>query len=170
MASTPNLVERALDRAHIDLSPPHRQPEWWRMALATVLSVLLSLAADAALVAIGTRVFPSTKGYVHFEFHDYARLTVVGVVIACMAWPIVTRVCTKPRWLFLRLAVLVTLVLLLPDLYIWLKGQPAKAVLVLVCMHLAVALITYNLLVHLAPVREAVLGRQARASSTSGAA
>ena len=73
--------------ARIDFSPPHRPPAWWRLALATVLSVVLSLAADAALVAIGTRLFPSTKGYVHFQFHDYAKLTVVGVLIACAAWP-----------------------------------------------------------------------------------
>ena len=139
--------------ARIDFSPPHRQPEWWRVAVATVLSLALSLAADAALVAIGTRVFPSTKGYVHFQFHDYAKLTVIGVLIACAAWPVVTRLSSAPRWLFFRLAIAVTIVLLLPDLYIWHQGQPAKAVLVLMTMHLAIALVTYNLLVHLAPVR-----------------
>ena len=48
-----------------------------------------------------------------------------------------------------------TLVLLLPDLYIWHQGQPAQAVLVLMAMHVAIALVTYNLLVHLAPVRAA---------------
>ena len=60
--------------------------------MATVLAIAGSLAADAALVAIGTRLFPATKGYVHFQFDDYARLTVIGVVIACAAWPIVARV------------------------------------------------------------------------------
>jgi hypothetical protein len=44
-------------------------------------------------------------------------------------------------------------VLLLPDVYILHQGQPARAVAVLMVMHLAIALITYNLLVHLAPVR-----------------
>jgi len=76
--------------------------------VATVVSVIGSLAADAALVALGTAVFPSTKGFVHFQFSDYAKLTVVGVLIACAAWPIVARVSSAPRWLFLRLAVLVT--------------------------------------------------------------
>jgi len=123
------------------------------VVLATVLSVALSLAADAALVAIGTRVFPTTKGYVHFEFHDYARLTVIGVLIACAAWPVVARLSSAPRWLFFRLAIVVTLVLFLPDLYIWHQGQSAKAVLVLMSMHVAIALVTYNLLVHVAPVR-----------------
>ena len=50
------------------------------------------------------------------------------------------------------MAVLVTLVLWLPDLYILSKGQPGDAVGVLMFMHLAIALVTYNLLVHLAPV------------------
>ena len=150
--------------ARIDFSPPHRPPEWWRVAVATVLSLALSLAADAALVAIGTRVFPSTKGYVHFQFHDYAKLTVIGVLIACAAWPVVTRLSSAPRWLFFRLAIAVTIVLLLPDLYIWHQGQSAQAVLVLMAMHLAIALVTYNVLVHLAPVRARARARARTAS------
>jgi hypothetical protein len=146
-------VARVLALARIDFGPDHRPPKWWRVALATVLSIALSLAADAALVAIGTRVFPATQGYVHFQFSDYAKLTVVGILIACAAWPIVARICAAPRWLFLRLAVLVTLVLLLPDVWIWLQGASAQAVSVLVAMHVAIAVITYTLLVHLAPVR-----------------
>jgi len=100
-------------------------------------------------------VFPADKGYVHFQFSDYAKLTIIGVLIACIGWPIVARVTSDPRWVFFRLAILVTIVLLLPDLYIWHSGQPWHAVLFLAFMHLAIALITYNLLVHVAPVREA---------------
>jgi hypothetical protein len=74
------------------------------------------------------------------------------VVIACLAWPVVTRISSQPRWLFFRLAILVTLALLLPDLYILVSGQSAEAVAVLIIMHLAIALITYNCLVHLAKV------------------
>ena len=33
------------------------------------------------------------------------------------------------------------------------QGQPAQAVAVLMWMHVAIALVTYNSLVHLAPVR-----------------
>ncbi|HEX4245764.1 MAG TPA: hypothetical protein VHY77_09370, partial [Acidimicrobiales bacterium] len=96
---------------------------------------------------------PSTKGYGHFQFSDYSKLTIIGVIIACLAWPVVTRISSSPRWLFFRLAILVTLVLLLPDLWILAKGQPVRAVVVLMAMHLAIALITYNALVHVAPVR-----------------
>lgn len=153
MAASPDVTERIMSWARLDLSPAHRPPQWWRVALATVLSLAASLAADAALVFVGTRLFPATKGYVHFAFGDYAKLTVIGVLIACAAWPVVARLSAAPRWLFFRLAVVVTLVLFLPDLYIWHQGQPAQAVVVLMAMHLAIALVTYNLLVHLAPVR-----------------
>jgi hypothetical protein len=149
----PTIVDRSLELIRIDFAPTHRQPAMLRVALATVLALGGSLLADVLLVAIGTSVFPSTKGYVHFEFHDYAKLTVIGVIIACAAWPVVTRISSAPRWLFFRLAILVTLVLFLPDLYILAQGQPARAVAVLMIMHLAIALVSYNALVRVAPVR-----------------
>jgi hypothetical protein len=169
MAASPDVLDRMMSWAHVDFSPRHRQPEWWRLVLATVLAVALSLAADAALVAIGTRVFPATKGYGHFQFSDYAKLTVIGVLIACAGWPVVTRISSAPRWLFFRLAIAVTLVLFLPDVYIWHQGQPAKAVAVLLSMHVAIALITYNVLVRVAPVRPAPDRHRAPALGAPGA-
>ena len=151
MTSKPSLLEQALRICRLDFSPRHGQPSVLRVVTATVLALGLSLAADACLVAIGTAVFPSTKGYVHFEFSDYGKLTIIGVLIACAAWPAVTRITNHPRWMFFRMAIAVTLVLWLPDLYILAKGQPGKAVAVLMTMHLAIAIVTYNCLVHLAP-------------------
>jgi hypothetical protein len=145
-------VDRWLRLFKVDFAPDPVPPSWARMAVATVVSLIGSLGADALLVALGTRVFPSTRGYAHFQFHDYAKLTVIGVIIACAAWPIVTRISSEPRWLFFRMAVAVTLALFLPDLWIYLKGSPGLAVDVLLAMHLAIALVTYNALVHLAPV------------------
>jgi hypothetical protein len=147
------MLERAFELVHLDFAPDHRQPSGARVVLATLVSIAGSLLVDALLVVIAQTVFPSTKGYVHFQFHDYAKLTVIGVVIACVAWPITTRITSQPRWMFFRMAVLVTLVLWLPDVYILAKGQPARAVAFLFMMHLAIALVTYNTLVHLAPVR-----------------
>jgi len=149
-----NTLERAMTVARIDLSPDHRPPSFGRSAIATVAALVGSLLADAALVAIGEALFPSTKGYGHFQFADYGKLTVIGVVVACLAWPVVVRITSAPRWMFFRMAVLVTLVLWLPDLYILVKGQPGKAVAILMVMHLAIAVVTYNCLVHLAPVRD----------------
>jgi hypothetical protein len=151
--SPDTLYDRTLDLVKIDFAPVHRPPSGARVVLATVVSLVGSLAVDAALVAIGEAVFPATKGYVHFQFSDYSKLTIIGVIIACAAWPIVTRISSAPRWLFFRLAIVVTVVLLLPDVYILHQGQPPRAVAVLMCMHLAIAVVTYNALVRLAPVR-----------------
>ena len=152
-AELPSSLERALGLVRVDFAPSHRQPSGLRLMVASIISVASSLAADAILVMIGQAVFPSTKGYGHFQFSDYAKLTVIGVVIACVAWPIVTRISSAPRWLFFRLAIAVTVVLWLPDLYILHGGAPGRAVAVLMVMHLAIALVTYHALVHIARVR-----------------
>lgn len=144
-------IERLLKRFKVDFPNEHQQPPAARLVFATVVSLAGSLAADALLVAIGTAIFTSTKHYGHFRLSDYGKLTIIGVIIACVAWPVVTWISSAPRWLFFRLAILVTLFLWLPDLYILDRGQPAKAVAVLMCMHLAIALVTYNALVHIAP-------------------
>jgi Family of unknown function (DUF6069) len=164
------VMDRAMELARVDLSPRHRGPRAVAVVAATVASLVLCLLADWLLARAGGAVFPATKGYVHFRFSDYAKLTIIGVIIACAAWPVVARVTSDPRWVFFRLAVLVTIVLLLPDAYIWMKGQPAQAVLFLVLMHLAIGVITYNLLVRLAPVREpASHGRAGREHHDYGA-
>jgi hypothetical protein len=152
--ATDTMLERILGAVKVDFAPKHRQPSAARVVLATIVALVGSLAADAILVALGEAVFPTTKGYAHFQFSDYSKLTIIGVIIACTAWPIVTRITSAPRWLFFRLAIAVTFVLFLPDFYILKQGQPAKAVAVLLCMHVAIAVVTYNALVHLAPVRD----------------
>jgi hypothetical protein len=149
------MLRQTASLVRLDFAPHHRQPSAGRVVLATIASMAGSLAADALLVAIGETIFPATNGYVHFQFSDYGKLTVIGVLIACAGWPVITRVSSQPRWLFLRLAILTTLFLWLPDLYILYLGEPAHAVAILMLMHLAIAVVTYNLLVRVAPVRPA---------------
>ena len=153
LAQLPESVERPLRLVKIDFEPEHRPPAAVLVLAATGAALTGSLIADAVLARAGQTMFPSTKGYPHFHFSDYAKLTVIGVIIACVAWPIVTRISSEPRWLFFRQAIAVTLVLFLPDLWIWYKGQPADAVAVLMVMHVAIALVTYNALVHIAKVQ-----------------
>ncbi len=148
------LVDRALALARVDWSPSRRQPRLEWVVVATILAVAGALLADAAIVKVGTSVFPSTAGYPHFRFDDYAKLTVIGVVVGCAGWPIVTRISSSPRWLCSRLAVLISLVLFLPDVWLLVRHQPARAVLVLMVMHVAVALITYQVVVRVAPARD----------------
>ena len=153
-ATLPRFLQPWMRRFHIDFAP-QTPPTLMSLVLATLVAIVSSLAADAILVEVGVAVFPSTRGYSHFQFGDYSKLTVIGVLIACAAWPIVARVSSQPKWLFLRAALAVTIVLFAPDLLIWLLGQSATAVLVLVWMHIAIAIVTYLSLIMLAPVRRA---------------
>jgi hypothetical protein len=163
------MLTRVMSLTRVDFAPRHRQPAAVRVLLATVAAIAGSLAADALLVVIGQAVFPSTRGYAHFQFADYGKLTVIGVIIACIGWPVVTRVSSDPRWVFLRLAAATTLVLWLPDLYILHGGAPAKAVAVLMVMHLAIAVVTYNLLMRVAPASPPAPGHApARTTQASG--
>ncbi len=151
----PTEIEPLCSLVRVDFPSDRRPPSAVRMLIATTVSLAGSIAADALLIAVGTAIFPSTRHYVHFRLSDYGKLTIIGVIIACAAWPIVTWISSAPRWLFLRLAILVTLVLLLPDLYLLYMHQPGRAVVILMSMHLAIALVTYNALVHMAPQRSA---------------
>lgn len=137
------FLNRTLGWLRLDLAPSGPQPSAVRVLIASVVSIVGSLAADAALVAIGTAVAPSTKGYVHFRFSDYSKLTIIGVVVACIGWPVVTRISSGPKWLYGLLAIGTTLVLLLPDVWLVSQGQPTKAVIILMFMHLAIAIVTY---------------------------
>lgn len=150
-ATLPQFLQPWLRRFHIDFSP-QRPPTLMSVALATLVAIVGSLAADAVLVQLGVAVFPSTRGYSHFQFADYSKLTVIGVLIACVAWPIVARISSQPKWLFLRAALAVTIVLFAPDVLLWLLGQSLTAVLVLVWMHIAIAIVTFLSLITLAPV------------------
>ncbi len=147
----PPRLERLLALARVDFPLQRRQPNSRRLLVASLVSIVGSLVADALIIAVGTVIFPSTRGYPHFRFADYATLTVIGVLIACVGWPIVNAVSSTARWLFFRLAILVTLVLFLPDTYLLLVGSPLDAVVVLMTMHIAIALVTYNALVRLSP-------------------
>jgi len=153
-------LERLLALCKIDFPDEHPLPGALRLVVASLVAVVGSLALDALLVAAGTHLFPSTHGYEHFRFSSYAKLTVAGVFFACVGWPVVTWVSSAPRWVYLRAAVAVTLVLWLPDLWILAQGQPAEAVAVLAVMHVAIAVVTYNAMVRLAPPR-APAGRTA---------
>ncbi len=161
--ATPPLSHRIMGRWRVDWSHPHRRPAWAAVAVALVVAVVASLVANGLLVALGTHAFPALRGYGHFRLPDYAPLTVIGVVVAGTAWPGVCYLSPAPGWLYLRLAVVVTVVLWMPDVWLVVRGQPPRAVAILMVMHLAVAVVTYQSMVRLAPPREAP------ASDTSGA-
>jgi hypothetical protein len=131
-ASDGSPINRLRSVLGLDLPAGRLQPKLWRFILASAVAVFGSIAACAILAAIGTAVFPSTAGYEHFRFVDYARLTVIGVGMACLAWPATTWVTSQARRLYLWLAIAVTIVALAPDAWILYQGQSPEAVLVLV--------------------------------------
>lgn len=139
------------DRFGFDLPLGRAQPALWRVAAATVVAIVGSIAVCALLAWLGPIVFPRTRGYEHYAFSDYAKLTVVGVVAAGVAWPLVTLVTTRAARLYFWLAVLVTVGSFAPDAWIWWKGQDPLAIAVLAVMHVAVAAVTYPAIVVIAP-------------------
>jgi hypothetical protein len=148
------LIDRTLAIARVDWTPSHRQPTAVRLVIATVIAVAGSLIADAIVIAIGTHLFPGTAGYEHFRFNDYAKLTIIGVLIGAAGWPVITHISSAPRWLYGCLTVLISLALFLPDAWLLYRGQPLNAVAVLMTMHVAIAVVIYCSMVFIAPVRE----------------
>lgn len=135
----------------LDWPMGRRQPSWLRLLAASVVALGLSLLACWLLAGLGVMLFPDTAGYAHFGFADYAKLTTIGVLVSCLAWPVVTLASTRGARLLLWLAVLVTVVSFAPDIWILLHGQPADAVFILLLMHVALLVITYPALVLIAP-------------------
>ncbi len=152
------FIDCTLAMARVESAPSHRPAPLARLALATAIALSGALIADALIVALGTALFPGTAAYDHFRFEDYAKLTVIGVLVGCSGWAVVTRFSSAPRWLYARLTVIATLVLFLPDAWLLVRGQTPNAVAVLMVMHVAVALVIYNLVANIAPVREYARG------------
>src|SRR5580704_14619965 len=153
LRALPSPFRRALAIARVDFAPRHRQPNPLLLLVALIIAVAGALAADAILVAIGTHVFPSTAGNEHFRFGDYAKLTVIGVVIGAVGWPVLTSISSAPKWLYGRLTILISLILFLPDVWLLIHHQPPKVVTVLMSMHVAVAAVIYFTMVNVAPLR-----------------
>ncbi len=146
----PAWLERARRRARLDLRP-RPAPSNARWVLATALSVALSLSLDMVAVHVARAEFPGTRHFSQFRFDDYGTLTVAGALAGAAGWASVVRLSSAARWLFLRLAVVATFVLWIPDVWILVQGATAKGVATLAVMHLLVVLVTYNVSVHLAP-------------------
>lgn len=130
----------------------HSAPSGSRVAIVTSVAAVASVLANAALVWMAETLDASLESYSHFRLYDYGSLTVVGVACAGGAWFFVARHVASPRATFFRIALWVTVVLWLPDVWLLLKHEPTRAVIFLIIMHVIVALITYNLLVFVAPM------------------
>ena len=108
-----DLRPRAASADHVAVAPRNRRRARRLAARRRVACRYrdLDVPRDQALRALPVRGLR--------EAHDRRRAP------ACVAWPIVTRISSAPRWLFLRLAVLVTLVLFAPD--VWISSRVSQA-------------------------------------------
>lgn len=167
MRTPSRLLDTAFALARVDFEPRPRPTHARRIAMATMLALVGSLTADAVLVHIGTALFPTTRGYGHFQFVDYAKLTVIGVLIACAGWPVVSGISWAPHWLFTRLAIATTLLLFVPDTWLLLRGQPPHTVAILIAMHLAIAVVTFTTLTRGAPARNSQPAAAVRSPRTA---
>ena len=140
----------------LDLPRGAARPSAWRWILGTVAAVGASLLACFALARIAVALSPALAGYGHFQFGDYSKLTIIGVIVACVGWPVVAWFTTSARRLYLWLAIAVTVVSLAPDVWILHLGQPPAGVATLVVMHFALAAITYPAMICVAPQRSTV--------------
>ncbi len=139
-------------------------PSGVRVAMVTLLAAVACLTINAIIVWLAGAFDPSIAHFSHFRFFDYGTLTVLGVACAGAAWLVATRTVASPQRTFFRVAIVVTLVLWSPDLWLLVRHEPSRAVLTLVIMHAVIAVITYNLLVRVAP---ATAGNVRVASRTS---
>jgi Family of unknown function (DUF6069) len=137
----------------LDLPRGTAQPRAWRWVLGTIVAVGASLLACFGLAHLAVAIDPALSGYGHFQFSDYSKLTIIGVVVACAGWPILAWLTTRAGWLYLWSAIIVTVVSLAPDLWILHLGQPMGGVFTLVLMHFALAIITFPAMVLIAPQR-----------------
>ncbi|GAA2750115.1 hypothetical protein GCM10009869_08590 [Amnibacterium kyonggiense] len=149
----PPAVRRAARTVRADLPGLATVPTVGRFAVALVVAVLGSLAACAVVAAAAVALVPSLAGYDHLHVGDWAKLTVIGVVLACFGWPFAAAIWSRARLPFLVLTIVVTVASFVPDLWILRQGQPALGVLALAVMHVAVAVVTYPVLVLVAPQR-----------------
>lgn len=109
-----------------------------RGGIAIVLSVVVNLAILALV-----RTFGLVEPFGAMSVPPITFLTVLGGIAATAVYGAITRISTRPDWVFVRVAAVALVVSFVPDVVI-LRFDPEAtpgAVLVLMFMHVVVAVI-----------------------------
>lgn len=146
----PTPIRRAMELIRLDLRPLRPLPSLGRIALAGLLSALASVVACVIISEAGKALLSPPASFDKFNPPGYIVLTVLGVAAATVGWAILVRMTSQPRWCLKVAAVIVTIVLLLPDVAI-LPHDPTGAVIVLMIEHVVIAVITTWLLLRVSP-------------------
>ena len=154
LAPVPSTVRT---RLRLAVQPRENTAPLTRLTVAGAVALVGSLIAAYVFAQIGRAVFTVPREFDKFNFGGYGVLTAIGVITAACGWPLTQRLSWSPRWLYLRAAGVVSVVLLLPDVWLFTQpGNPAGPVITLIVMHLAIAVVTYEAMTRLASVRAAV--------------
>lgn len=145
-----SVTDRVRRICGLDMSPTLLPPKLGRLVFASVLAVVCSLAVDDLIIKVAISVYPSDRGFSHFRPFDYGSLTILGVVAASAFWPVALRISSSGRQLFFRVAIVASILLWIPDLWLLARHESVSAVGALMTMHLAIALITYGALTRIA--------------------
>lgn len=106
------------------------------------LAIVLSIFANLGIFAL-VRGFDLVEPFGALTVPPITFLTVLGGVAATAVYGAITRVSTRPDWVFVRVAAVALLLSFIPDIVI-LRFDPEAtlgAVLVLMLMHIVVATI-----------------------------
>jgi len=124
-----------------------------RIALATAIAAAVGTAADLAIEALGRSVLA-----VPSEFEPYhgtvAPYTIGGVVLAGVAYWIVSRFARDPRTAYVRLSAVALVLSWIPDLALLAINEPGATVAAvgsLMAMHAVSAAVVVGLLLTVAP-------------------
>lgn len=112
-----------------------------------IVAAALAAACNAALVPVA-RALDVAPGFEPLSYPPVVFLTVLGAVAATFVFTLVRRVSSAPVRTFTRIAAVVLVLSVLPDLVL-LQAQPAATVpgvLVLMAMHVVAAVVMVGVL------------------------
>lgn len=133
---------------------PHR-PSTARLAFATILAGALSLATNLAIARVGQDILGVSEAFQPYQ--SIPALTISAVVLGAVLFWVLSNRAKHPRRTFIRIALAVLLLSVLPDGGLLVGSAPGatvRAVGSLMAMHVATALIVVSLLLRVGPVAD----------------
>lgn len=124
-----------------------------RLLAAVALSMVVITASNAGLSVIGTAIFSAPDDFCAFLPQNSVPMTLEAVVLAAVAWVLLSRRSARPAWWFyhgMRVFVLVSWLLSLLALATW---RSVLGVVTLDIMLVIGATVIYLTMTRIAPIR-----------------
>lgn len=127
-------------------TPTRAEIDWRRLAAAGVVAAVLSVAANALVRAVALMLFDISPELRPFTWPQLSMFTMIGVAGATLVYALVVRRARRPTTTFRKIAIVVLLLSLLPDVGLLVSqaipGMTTPAFWALVIMHVVTAAIT----------------------------